>query len=75
MTMADRPAKLGTVYTARARIRYIDELAGIPLWVTAWACADTPNATKAALAEARKYHPGVTLWVHSDTNGKYLPDV
>lgn len=66
-----KPEPLGTVWTATARIRYIDY--ATMRWVTVSDCIDTPNAIVAALAKARQLHPGKTMWVHSDTEGKYIP--
>ena len=63
-----KPQAIGTVWTARARIRYIDA-GNPPKWVTVASCIDTPAAIGKALALADKTH---TLWVHSDTNGKYI---
>ena len=66
-----QPMKLGTVWTARASIQYIDDQIG--KWVTVSACIDTPNAIQKELAKAKKKHPGKTLWVKSDTSGRYIP--
>jgi hypothetical protein len=66
-----KPKPLGTIWTPVARIMYIDESVG--LWVTVRKCTDTPNAIAEALKEARKEYPELTLWVHSDTNGKFIP--
>lgn len=66
------PRALGTVWPVHARIRYIDENTG--KWFTVGSCADTTNAIKEALAMAREGYPNHTLWVHSDTNGHYIPN-
>ncbi len=66
------PNPLGTVWAAVARIRYIDDATN--RWVTVETCIDTPNAIKAALAEAKTVYPGKTLWVKSDVYGNYIPN-
>jgi hypothetical protein len=68
-----KPPKLGTVWTAAARIRAIVEHADGYRWETLATCIDTPNAIAAVLLELRRRHPGKTLWVKSDTKGEYIP--
>lgn len=62
-----KPEKLGTVWSAWARIRFID--ATTQRWVTVESCIDTPWAINNAFAKARRSHPNKTLWVHSDVDG------
>lgn len=66
-----KPPMIGTVWTAAAKIRMIDE--STMKWVTLAVCIDTPNAIKAAIVAVKKSKPRATIWVHSDTNGKYIP--
>ena len=66
-----KPAKFGTVFTAIAKIRYIDEVA--QRWVTVATCIDTPVAIRKALQKARGDHSGKTLWTFSDLNGSKIP--
>ncbi len=66
-----KPAKLGNVWTAKAAIRYIDEKT--MKWKTVAECVDTPNAIAQTLNRAKKIYSHVTLCVHSDVNGKYIP--
>ena len=66
-----KPEKIGTVWTAVARIRYIDDATN--KWVTVAKVIDTPNAIKAALVKAWTAHPTKILWVDSDTNGRDIP--
>ena len=68
-----KPERLGTVWTARALIRIIDDSTAPPRWLTVASCIDTPAAIGNAFAAARRNHPGKTLWVHSETRGKYIP--
>lgn len=69
-----KPPALGTVWTARARICFIDDSTDPPKWATVMAVGDTPAEIAKALKAARAKHPGKTLWVQSDTGGRYIPE-
>jgi hypothetical protein len=67
-----RPPKLGTVWCAVARIQVID--LDTNRWRTIGRCVDTPNAIAAELAATRKRlgKQCPSLWVLSDTRGRWM---
>ena len=71
--MAKKPPQLGTIWTAGARLRVIDDSTEPAMWRTIATCIDTPNAIAQALKEARKTERR-TIWIKSDTGGNYIPD-
>lgn len=54
MATKTKPAKLGVVWAATARIQVIDETPAVPVWKTLATCVDTPNAIAAAVAALRR---------------------
>lgn len=65
--------KLGTIWTAKAKIRFIKQEYDDMKWVTIAECTDTPNAIEKELKSAKEKYPNETLWVFSETRGKYIP--
>lgn len=67
-----KPAKLGTVWTAKAIVYIIDDSGPKLVRKTVARCMDTPNAVNAAVAEARK-NGHSKLWVAGEASGiKYI---
>jgi len=64
-----KPPRLGTVWTAKARIQRINGTK----WQTLATCTDTPNAIQTALRGLqRKGHALGTLWVVGDVTDRRM---
>lgn len=67
-----KTAKLGTIWASSARIQYMQEKDGRMVWATIVSGIDTPNEIEQMIKQSKKNYPGVTLWVNSQTNGRYM---